>query len=140
VQLLQAGFIANIFFSTSGLVKGVAQAPTIAEADINIMFATNVTGLINMTQEVMKIYKKRKDGGAGDIINIGSIAGREPYPGGSIYCATKAAVRSFTDSLRRELIATRIRVIEINPGQVETVGLGLYLSGTVLMLIRSFRS
>jgi 3-hydroxy acid dehydrogenase / malonic semialdehyde reductase len=106
-----------------GLVKGVAQAPAILEDDMNVMFATNVTGLINMTQEVMKIYKKRKDGGAGDIIMIGSIAGREPYPGGSIYCATKAAVRSFTDSLRRELIATRIRVIEIDPGQVETVGI-----------------
>jgi 3-hydroxy acid dehydrogenase/malonic semialdehyde reductase len=102
-------------------VKGVAQAPNIAAEDMNIMFATNVTGLINMTQEVLKIMKQRKDGGAGDIINIGSIAGREPYPGGSIYCATKAAVRSFTDALRRELIATRIRVIEIDPGLVETV-------------------
>ena len=75
-----------------------------------------------MTQAVLPIFKKRgSDGGQGDIINIGSIAGREPYPGGSIYCATKAAVRSFTDALRRELIATRIRVMEIDPGQVETV-------------------
>ncbi|KAF7872908.1 uncharacterized protein EAF02_008979 [Botrytis sinoallii] len=102
------------------LVKGVAQAPSIAEEDINIMFATNVTGLINMTQAVLPIFKARPDGGKGDIINIGSIAGREPYQGGSIYCATKAAIRSFGDSLRRELIATRIRVIEIDPGQVET--------------------
>lgn len=107
--------------SSSGLVKGVAKAPEIAEEDINIMFATNVTGLINMTQAILPIFKRRADGGAGDIINIGSIAGREPYQGGSIYCATKAAIRSFTDSLRRELIATRIRIIEIDPGQVETV-------------------
>jgi 3-hydroxy acid dehydrogenase/malonic semialdehyde reductase len=56
----------------------------------------------------------------GEIINIGSIAGREGYFGGSIYCAIKAAVRTFTDALRRELIATRIRVIELDPGQVET--------------------
>ena len=85
------------------------------------MFATNVTGLINMTQEVLPTMLKRNDGsGAGDIINIGSIAGREAYVGGSIYCATKAAVRAFTDSLRRELIATRIRVITVDPGQVET--------------------
>jgi 3-hydroxy acid dehydrogenase/malonic semialdehyde reductase len=102
-------------------VKGVAKAPEIAEADVKVMFDTNVTGLINMTQAVLPIFKKRADGGAGDVINIGSIAGREPYPGGSIYCATKAAVRAFTDSLRRELIATRIRIIEIDPGQVETV-------------------
>ena len=85
------------------------------------MFDTNVTGLINMTQAVMPIMKKRDEGGRGDIINIGSIAGREGYPGGSIYCATKAAVRTFTDSMRRELIATRIRVMEVDPGQVETV-------------------
>ena len=74
-----------------------------------------------MTQAIMPIFKKREDGGRGDVINIGSIAGREGYPGGSIYCATKAAVRTFTDALRRELIATRIRVMEVDPGQVETV-------------------
>lgn len=85
------------------------------------MFNTNVNGLIHMTQAVLPIFKKRPDGGRGDIINIGSIAGREPYPGGGIYCATKAAVRSFTESMRKELIATRIRIIEIDPGQVETV-------------------
>ncbi|EOO03899.1 putative oxidoreductase protein [Phaeoacremonium minimum UCRPA7] len=110
----------NVLVNNAGLVKGVAQAPNIAEEDMNIMFATNVTGLINMTQAILPIYKKRPEGGAGDIINIGSIAGREPYAGGGIYCATKAAVRSFTDSLRKELIATRIRVIGIDPGQVET--------------------
>uniref|UniRef100_A0A8H7KCG0 Oxidoreductase n=1 Tax=Bionectria ochroleuca TaxID=29856 RepID=A0A8H7KCG0_BIOOC len=92
----------DVLVNNAGLVKGVAKAPEIAEEDINVMFATNVTGLINMTQAVLPIFLKRNNGeGAGDIINIGSIAGREPYPGGGIYCATKAAVRSFTDSLRR---------------------------------------
>ncbi|TVY23473.1 NADP-dependent 3-hydroxy acid dehydrogenase [Lachnellula hyalina] len=110
----------DVLVNNAGLVKGVAKAPEIEEADLNVMFATNVTGLINMTQAVLAIFKKRPEGGAGDIINIGSIAGREPYQGGSIYCASKAAVRSFTDALRKELIATRIRVIEIDPGQVET--------------------
>lgn len=98
----------------------MAQAPDINPEDTDVMFATNVTGLINMTQAVLSIFKKKPDGGRGDIVNIGSIAGREGYPGGSIYCATKAAVRTFTDALRRELIATRIRVIEVDPGQVET--------------------
>lgn len=88
---------------------------------MNIMFATNVTGLINMTQAVLPIFLARPDGGHGDIINIGSIAGREPYAGGGIYCATKAAIRSFSESLRKELIASRVRVLEIDPGQVETV-------------------
>ncbi|KAF1993177.1 NAD(P)-binding protein [Amniculicola lignicola CBS 123094] len=107
----------DVLVNNAGLVKGVAQAPDILPADINTMFATNVTGLINMTQTILAVFKSR---GSGDIINIGSIAGREPYQGGSIYCATKAAVRSFTDALRKELISTRIRVIEIDPGQVET--------------------
>lgn len=102
-------------------MKGVAQAPSIAEEDLNVMFATNVTGLINMTQAVLPIFKKRAEGGKGDIINIGSVAGREPYAGGSIYCSTKAAMKSFSDALRKELVATRIRVISVDPGQVETV-------------------
>jgi 3-hydroxy acid dehydrogenase/malonic semialdehyde reductase len=112
----------NVLVNNAGLVKGVAKAPEIAEEDMNTMFATNVTGLINMTQAVLPVFLARSGElpGTGDIINVGSIAGREPYPGGSIYCATKAAVRSFTDSLRKELIATRIRVMEIDPGQVET--------------------
>ncbi|KAB8078182.1 hypothetical protein BDV29DRAFT_166633 [Aspergillus leporis] len=110
----------DVLVNNAGLVKGVAKAPEIDAEDINVMFSTNVTGLINMTQAVLPIFKKRDEGGRGDIINIGSIAGREAYPGGSIYCATKAAVKSFTEALRKELIATRIRIIEIDPGQVET--------------------
>ena len=104
-----------------GLVRGVARAPDIAEEDIEAMMSTNVVGLIHMTQAVLSLFKRRPDGGRGDIINIGSVAGREGYPGGSVYCATKAAMRIFTDALRRELIDTRIRVINIDPGQVETV-------------------
>jgi 3-hydroxy acid dehydrogenase / malonic semialdehyde reductase len=112
----------DVLVNNAGLVRGVAKAPEIAEEDMNIMFATNVTGLINMTQAVLPIMLRRNGGeGAGDIINIGSIAGREPYVGGGIYCATKAAVRSFTESLRKELIAKRVRVISVDPGQVETV-------------------
>lgn len=126
---------ANDFTPNRGLVKGMAKAPEIAEEDVNVMFATNVTGLINMTQAILPIFKQRPNGGAGDIINIGSIAGREPYPGGSIYCATKAAVRSFTDALRKELLATRIRVIGIDPGQVETVGLSALRRGDVVFRV-----
>ncbi|KAI9662730.1 MAG: hypothetical protein M1831_002773 [Alyxoria varia] len=106
--------------NNAGLVKGVARAPNIALKDINTMIDTNITGLINMTQAIMPIFQKRPHGGQGDIINIGSIAGREGYPGGSIYCATKSAVRTFTEALRKECIASRIRVMNLDPGQVET--------------------
>ena len=119
----------DVLVNNAGLVKGVDKAPEIKEEDINVMFATNVTGLINMTQAILPIFKARGESGAGDIINIGSIAGREPYQGGSIYCATKAAVRTFTDALRKELIATRIRVIGVDPGQVETVSTSRNYSG-----------
>ncbi|TKA33801.1 hypothetical protein B0A50_00638 [Salinomyces thailandicus] len=110
----------DVLVNNAGLVKGVDKAGDIKEEDVSSMMDTNVTGLINMTQTCLNVMKKRGESGQGDIINIGSIAGREGYPGGSIYCATKAAVRTFTDAMRKELIASRIRVIEIDPGQVET--------------------
>lgn len=62
----------------------------------------------------------RTDGGADDIVNIGSIVRMEPYIGGSIYCATRAAIGSFTDRLQKMLVATRIRIIEIDPGLTKT--------------------
>ncbi|KAK6391575.1 hypothetical protein LTR65_004410 [Meristemomyces frigidus] len=110
----------DVLVNNAGLVKGVDKIGDIKEDDIQVMMDTNVHGLINMTQAVLQSMRKRGESGAGDIINIGSIAGREGYPGGAIYCATKAAVRTFTDAIRKELIATRIRVMEIDPGQVET--------------------
>lgn len=70
-----------------------------------------------MTQAVLPDMKSRN---TGTIINIGSIAGRDPYAGGAIYCATKAAVQAFTTSLRHELISTKVRIVNIDPGQVET--------------------
>ncbi|KAF2723844.1 NAD(P)-binding protein [Polychaeton citri CBS 116435] len=110
----------DVLVNNAGLVKGDDEVGAIKADDIQVMLATNVTGLINMTQAVLPQMQSRGESGAGDIINVGSIAGRDPYQGGSIYCATKAAVRSFTESMRKELVATRIRVIEIDPGQVET--------------------
>ncbi|KAK3111806.1 hypothetical protein LTR53_012551 [Teratosphaeriaceae sp. CCFEE 6253] len=110
----------DVLVNNAGLVKGVDKAGDIKEEDIDSMMLTNVNGLINMTQACLQVFRKRGESGQGDIINIGSIAGRTGYPGGSIYCATKAAVRTFTEAIRLELIATRIRVIEIDPGQVET--------------------
>ncbi|ORY74132.1 hypothetical protein BCR37DRAFT_224884 [Protomyces lactucae-debilis] len=103
--------------NNAGFVVGTEHVGDIVSADIDSMFATNVNGLIHMTQEFVRRFKEQ---GKGDIVNIGSIAGREPYPGGSIYCATKAAVAAFTSALRKELISTRIRVIQVDPGQVLT--------------------
>lgn len=127
-------FIYGITVNNAGYVLGVERVGEIADADIESMFATNVLGLISMTQLLIKgdaipfriqpllrlnpipctpDFKAKK---AGHVINIGSIAGREPYAGGSIYTATKHAVNAFTGSLMRELVDTPIRVTEIQPG------------------------
>ncbi|CCL99119.1 uncharacterized protein FIBRA_01133 [Fibroporia radiculosa] len=107
----------DILVNNAGYVLGVERVGSIADADIEGMFATNVLGLISITQLLLKGFKERK---SGHVINLGSVAGREPYTGGSIYCATKHAVRAFTGSLMREVVDTPIRVTEIQPGMVET--------------------
>lgn len=108
----------DVLINNAGFVLGNDKVGSIDPSEVASMMQVNVLGLINMTQEVLKIYQD--DGGHGDIVNIGSIAGREPYAGGSIYCASKAAVAAFTSSLRKELVASPVRVIQVDPGQVET--------------------
>ncbi|KAF2689008.1 NAD(P)-binding protein [Lentithecium fluviatile CBS 122367] len=110
----------DVLVNNAGFMSGVERAPDIPPSVIDSVWATNVTGLIHMTQAVLPIFKKREHGGRGDVIMLGSIAGREAYAGGSVYCASKAAVRAFTDALRKELVGTRIRVISVDPGQVLT--------------------
>lgn len=107
----------DILINNAGKAHGLDKVGDIADEDIEVMFSTNVLGLITLTQVVLPIFKKKN---YGDIVNLGSIAGRDPYPGGGIYCATKAAVKSFSHALRKELIDTKIRVIEVDPGNVET--------------------
>ncbi|KAI0781005.1 NAD-P-binding protein [Trametes elegans] len=107
----------DVLVNNAGFVLGVERVGDIAEADIEAMFSVNVFGLIALTQLFIKDLKARK---TGHIINIGSVAGREPYAGGSIYCATKHAVRAFSGALLREVVDTPIRVTEIQPGMVET--------------------
>ncbi|KAJ2937050.1 hypothetical protein H1R20_g37, partial [Candolleomyces eurysporus] len=107
----------DILVNNAGFVFGVEHVGDIAPDDYEKMFQTNVFGLVAMTQLLVKEFKKKN---SGHIINLGSIAGREPYAGGSIYTATKHAVRAFTGSLLRELVNTPIRVTEIDPGMVET--------------------
>lgn len=131
----------DVLVNNAGFMSGYERAPDIPSSVIDDVWATNVTGVINMTQAFLKGARKRGEGGRGDIIMIGSIAGREAYAGGSIYCASKAAVRSFTDALRRELVATRIRVFTVDPGQVLTVSvLRQWERVHVWMLTKSDRS
>ncbi|CCF56633.1 hypothetical protein KAFR_0B03360 [Kazachstania africana CBS 2517] len=107
----------DILVNNAGKALGSEKVGDIAIEDIKGMMDTNVIGLINVTQAVLPILKEKN---SGDIVNIGSVAGRDAYPTGSIYCASKFAVRAFTESLRKELLDTGIRVILIAPGLVET--------------------
>jgi 3-hydroxy acid dehydrogenase / malonic semialdehyde reductase len=81
------------------------------------MIETNVIGLLNVTNWVLPPMVAR---GRGHIINVGSNAAREVYPGGAVYCASKAAVDRITKGLRMDALGTGIRVSEIDPGMVET--------------------
>lgn len=107
----------DILINNAGLVKGLEAVGDIADQDVELMYATNVTGLIKLTQLFVNHFKQRNQG---HVVTLGSIAGLEPYPNGSIYCSTKHAVRAFTTSLMKELVGTPIRVSEIEPGLVET--------------------
>ncbi|GFZ46297.1 3-hydroxy acid dehydrogenase [Saitozyma sp. JCM 24511] len=111
------GLKVDILVNNAGMVRGREHIGDIADEDVEVMINTNVVGLIRMTQLFVREMKKQD---SGMIINLGSIAGREPYVGGGIYCATKAAVSSFNEALMKELVSTNIRVCEIQPGMVET--------------------
>ncbi len=82
------------------------------------MIDTNVKGMMYVTTAVVPFMIENE--GTGHIINIGSTAGSAAYGGGAVYCSSKAAVQSYTDALRIDLIETKIRVTNIKPGMVET--------------------
>ncbi|MBR2946966.1 MAG: SDR family NAD(P)-dependent oxidoreductase [Bacteroidales bacterium] len=107
----------DILINNAGLVFGVDKE---FEGDLDewdIMIDTNIRALLSMTRMVVPGMVSR---GKGHIINIGSIAGDAAYPGGSVYCATKAAVKALSDGLRIDLVDTPLRVTNIKPGMVET--------------------
>ena len=107
----------DVLVNNAGLVIGVDKEFDVQPDEWDVMIDTNMKGLLMMTRLVTPGMIKR---GAGHIINIGSIAGEAAYPGGSVYCATKAAVKALTDGLRIDLVDTPLRVTNIKPGMVET--------------------
>lgn len=107
----------DILINNAGLALGTDEIDTCATEDLRQMFEVNVFGLIALTQWVLPSMKKKK---RGDIVNLGSVAGYQTYRGGSIYNATKFAVRALTEAWRKDLLGSSIRVIGIHPGMVET--------------------
>lgn len=107
----------DILINNAGLARGTDK---IQEGEIENweqMIDTNVKGLLYMTRAVLPGMVERN---RGHVVNIGSIAGSDCYPGGNVYCATKHAVRAISKSLRIDLLGTAVRVTEIAPGAAET--------------------
>jgi 3-hydroxy acid dehydrogenase / malonic semialdehyde reductase len=107
----------DLLLNNAGLAAGSDPLPAGEPDHWDRMLDTNVKGLLWVTRAVVPGMIDR---GHGDVINIGSIAGRETYPGGAVYCASKAAVDRITAGLRMDLLGTGIRVTAIDPGLVET--------------------
>lgn len=107
----------DVLVNNAGLVIGLDKE---FEGDLDewdVVIDTNIKALLCITRLIVPGMVKR---GKGHIINIGSIAGDAAYPGGSVYCATKAAVKALSDGLRIDLVDTALRVTNIKPGMVET--------------------
>lgn len=108
----------DVLINNAGLAAGLDPIDSGDSDDWNRMIDTNVKGLLYVTSEVVKLMKENKT--AGHIINIGSIAGKEVYPNGNVYCATKHAVDALTKGMRMDLLKYSIKVTQICPGAVET--------------------
>ena len=107
----------DVLINNAGLVIGVDKEHEGNLDEWDVMIDTNIRALLAMTRLVVPGMVER---GCGHVINIGSIAGDGAYPGGSVYCATKAAVKALSDGLRIDLVDTPLRVTNIKPGMVET--------------------
>ena len=114
LQSLPEGFREiDCLINNAGLALGLDSADKADFADWQTMIQTNIVGLTFLTRQILPQMVERK---SGYIINIGSIAGNYPYPGGNVYGATKAFVRQFSLNLRADLAGTVIRVTDIEPG------------------------
>lgn len=107
----------DVLINNAGLVIGMDKEHEGSLDEWDIVIDTNIKALLAMTRLIVPGMVER---GCGHVINIGSIAGDAAYAGGSVYCATKAAVKALSDGLRIDLVDTPVRVTNIKPGMVET--------------------
>jgi serine 3-dehydrogenase len=107
----------DVLVNNAGLGRGLDKLWEGDPADWDEMVDTNVKGLLYVTRAVLPGMVAR---GRGHVINLGSVAGHEVYPGGAVYCATKHAVDAITRGLRMDVLGTGVRVSTVDPGMVET--------------------
>lgn len=107
----------DVLVNNAGLALGRSPIHEGEIEDWDVMIDTNIKGLLYVTRAMARKMVNRK---SGHIINIGSIAGKEVYPGGNVYCATKHAVDALTKGFRMDLMPHGIKVSSVNPGHVLT--------------------
>ena len=107
----------DVVVNNAGLAVGRGPLDTGLSEDWNRMIDTNVKGLLYVSQAVIPLLKKHPNS---HLINISSIAGKEVYAGGNVYCASKHAVDALSKALRIDLLAHEIKVSNIAPGAAET--------------------
>ena len=108
---------SDVLVNNAGLAQGLDPFQDSSVDDAVTMINTNVLGLLYVTKAVLPFMIDKNEG---HIVNMGSTAGIYAYPGGAVYCATKAAVKMLADGIRMDTIATDIKVTTIQPGIVET--------------------
>ncbi len=118
VATLPAGFAeVDVLVNNAGLALGLGPAHQAEPEDWERMVDTNIKGLMYCTRALLPGMVARN---RGHVVNLGSVAGEWPYPGGNVYGATKAFVRQFSLNLKADLVGTGVRVSEIEPGMADT--------------------
>ncbi len=118
VASLPSGFAAvDVLVNNAGLALGLEPAQEANMSDWDTMIDTNCKGLVYCTRALLPGMVERD---RGHVINLGSVAGTYPYPGGNVYGATKAFVHQFSLNLRADLIGKSVRVTSVEPGLAET--------------------
>ena len=107
----------DVLVNNAGLALGTERLVDARESDWRAMIETNLIGLMRLTRLFLPSMIAAK---GGSLINVGSVAGLEPYAGGTAYGATKAGVKALSKALRHELLGTGVRVSLIEPGAVQT--------------------
>jgi NADP-dependent 3-hydroxy acid dehydrogenase YdfG len=110
-----ASIDVDILVDNAGMAIGVDKLPQGDPAEWSRVIDTNVKGVLHVIHAVLPGMVKR---GSGDVVMMGSVAGRQVYPGGSIYCATKHAVRAIYETMRLDMAGSGIRFTTVDPGMV----------------------
>jgi 3-hydroxy acid dehydrogenase/malonic semialdehyde reductase len=115
--LAAAGIVPDILLNNAGLAAGLAKLQEGEPDDWDRMIDTNLKGLLNVSRAILPLMVER---GTGHVVNIGSTAGHQVYPGGNVYNATKFGVKALTEGMNLDVAGTRIRVSSVDPGHVRT--------------------